>query len=174
MFPLRFCGTVSAFLHSMQCSSTCKICHVCWGNMIQGQPNLFKATLTFCYTFQHITDYSRKPGFDMLFRAPASFLQLLLLPVLSIELNQRLTQPKSSAIQGKKSRHDDGIIFRENLQSWFPRQIHERNVHLLPFSSRILLLVTSSDVLAASLCAPQIPRIWPMAWNNKQNQQARL
>lgn len=101
-------------------------------------------------------------------RAPVSFLQLLLLPVLSIELNQRLNQLNSSANQGKNSRHDG-----ENLKSWFSSQIHKNSLRLLPFSSRFLLLVTSSDVLGASLCAPQIPRMWPMAWNKKQNQQAR-
>ena len=135
----------------------------------RGSPTCSKPRWLSAILSQHITDYWRKPGFDTLFRAPASFLQLLLLPVLSIELNQRLNQLKSSANQGKNSRHDG-----ENLKSWFSSQIHKNSLRLLPFSSRFLLLVTSSDVLGASLCAPQIPRMWPMAWNKKQNQQARL
>ena len=51
----------------------------------RGSPTCSKPRWLSAILSQHITDYWRKPGFDTLFRAPASFLQLLLLPVLSIE-----------------------------------------------------------------------------------------
>ena len=124
-------------------SSTCKICRVCWCiNMIEGQPNLFKATLTLCYT---ITTYHRLLKETRVWYAIQSTCFLLAAASSSCfvnrELNQRLNQLKSSANQGKNSRHDG-----ENLKSWFSSQIHKISLRLLPFSSRFLL-VTSSDVV---------------------------
>ena len=110
--------------------------------MIEGQPNLFKATLTLCYT---ITTYHRLFKETRVCYAIQSTCFLLSAASSSCfvnrELNHRLNQLKSSANQGKNSRHDG-----ENLKSWFSSQIHKNSLRLLPFSSRFLL-VTSSDVV---------------------------